>query len=78
MASTPGKGTRMSFVPTRPASTTAQLATSVEAVWSMRSLRVRVVEANNINRKLLNIMREQLGHIAFAVADGETAISHCR
>ena len=39
MASTPGKGTRMSFsilAQTPPAPTTAQLATTVEAVWSAR------------------------------------------
>ena len=80
LASTPVKGTRMIFsilAQTPPAPITAQLATTVEAVLSMRSLRVMVVEDNDVNRELLSIMLEQLGHIVFAVADGETATSRC-
>ena len=80
LASTPVKGTRISFsilAQTPPAPITAQLATTVEAVLSMRSLRVMVVEDNDVNRELLSIMLEQLGHIVFAVADGEAATSRC-
>ena len=80
--SEPGKGTRMSFsiLAQAPSTTgTAQLTTTTttEAAPSMRSLRVMVVEDNDVNRELLSIMLEQLGHRVFAVADGEAAISRC-
>jgi len=79
MASEPGKGTRMIFsilaqIP--PAAATAQL-TTIEAATSRLALRVLVVEDNDVNRELLRIMLEQLGHSVFAVADGEAAISYC-
>lgn len=82
MTSEPGKGTRMSFsiLAQAPSTTgTAQLTTTTttEAAPSMRSLRVMVVEDNDVNRELLSIMLEQLGHRVFAVADGEAAISRC-
>ena len=80
MASEPGKGTRMIFsilaqIP--PAAAAAQLTTTIEAARSRRSLRVMVVEDNDVNRELLSIMLEQLGHSVLAVADGEAAISSC-
>ena len=80
MASELGKGTRMSFsilaqVP--PTAAAAQLSTPIDAATRLRSLRVLVVEDNDVNRELLSIMLEQFGHRVDAVADGETAISRC-
>ena len=80
MTSELGKGTQMSFsilaqVP--PNAVAAQLTTRTEPAASMRSLRVLVVEDNDVNRELLSIMLEQLGHSVSAVADGETAVSRC-
>lgn len=43
----------------------------------LRSLRVMVVEDNDVNRELLGIMLEQLGHLVTAVGDGEDAIVAC-
>jgi CheY-like chemotaxis protein/HPt (histidine-containing phosphotransfer) domain-containing protein len=79
LASAPGKGTRMSFsiLAQTPPAATAPLAAAISAPLAMRSLRVMVVEDNDVNRELLGIMLEQLGHQVCAVADGEAAISRC-
>ena len=79
MASEPGKGTRMIFsilaqIP--PAAATMELGV-VEGSTRGRAMRLLVVEDNDVNRELLSIMLEQLGHSVFAVADGEAAISAC-
>ena len=81
MASAPGKGTTMSFsilAQTLSAlpeiSATLPVATVAKAV---RALHVVVVEDNEVNRELLRIMLEQLGHRVCAVADGEAAIAQC-
>lgn len=87
MSSEPGKGTRMTFSILAQAS--AMLSdhpsgqgvvpdvSEVSAPATTRTLRVMVVEDNDVNRELLGIMLEQLGHEVFAVADGEAAISAC-
>lgn len=87
MTSEPGKGTRMMFsiLAQTPPSTADALRTSraspslsaTAAPAAMPSLRVMVVEDNDVNRELLSIMLEQLGHRVYAVADGEEAISAC-
>ena len=46
-----------------PAAAAAQLTTTIEAARSRRSLRVMVVEDNDVNRELLRIMLEQLGRV---------------
>jgi len=45
--------------------------------WRLRPLSVMVVEDNDVNRELLGIMLEQLGHQVTAVGDGEDAIAAC-
>ena len=80
MVSEPGKGTQMSFsilAQTQLTAAAAPLTTPIEAVTSLRALRVLVVEDNDVNRELLSIMLEQFGHSVCAVADGETAVSRC-
>ena len=81
MTSVSGKGTRMSFsilAQTLPAAseTTSTLLVAA-APKAARALHVMVVEDNDVNRELLSIMLEQLGHNVFAVADGEAAIVAC-
>ncbi len=81
MASEPGKGTQTTFsimAQTPLPSATAPLATASVQPLAMRSLHVMVVEDNDVNRELLSIMLEQLGHRVLAVADGEAAIQACR
>lgn len=82
MTSAPGKGTRMSFsilAHTLSATHDFARATSIAATpKAMRSLHVLVVEDNDVNRELLGIMLEQLGHRVTAVADGEAAIDACK
>ena len=81
MTSVLGKGTRMSFsvlAQTLPA--TSQIASTMPVAAvpkATRALQVMVVEDNDVNRELLSIMLEQLGHSVFAVADGEAAIVAC-
>jgi signal transduction histidine kinase/DNA-binding response OmpR family regulator len=43
----------------------------------LRPLAVMVVEDNDVNRELLGILLEQLGHQVTAVGDGEDAIAAC-
>ncbi len=81
MTSVPGKGTRMSFsilAQTLSAASEITATTPVAATpKAMRALHVMVVEDNDVNRELLSIMLEQLGHSVFSVADGEAAIVAC-
>ena len=81
LTSVPGKGTRMSFsvlAQTLPAASDVTATLPVAAALNlMRALHVMVVEDNDVNRELLSIMLEQLGHSVFAVADGEAAIVAC-
>ncbi len=81
MASVPGKGTRMSFsvlAQTLPANSDISASVPVNAALkALRARHVMVVEDNDVNRELLSIMLEQLGHSVFAVADGEAAIAAC-
>jgi signal transduction histidine kinase/DNA-binding NarL/FixJ family response regulator len=89
MSSEPGKGTRMTFSilaqeapglpleqPVAPGALAAGPQAALPAV-ARRRLRVLVVEDNDVNRELLGIMLEQLGHHVVAVADGEAAIAAC-
>ena len=82
MESALGKGTRMSFsilAQTAQARPEASSASPVAAAPTLlRPLYVMVVEDNDVNRELLSIMLEQLGHRVFAVADGEAAIDACQ
>ncbi len=81
MTSAPGKGTRLSFsilAQTQSATHDITAAMPIAATpKAMRSLQVLVVEDNDVNRELLGIMLEQLGHRVSAVADGEAAIDAC-
>ncbi|MBP6528482.1 MAG: response regulator [Burkholderiales bacterium] len=84
MQSKLGQGTSMTFsilaqtlgtglvVDSVPSSTNTSLTSGVPI--ATRSLRVMVVEDNDINRELLQIMLEQLGHSVVPVGDGEAAI----
>lgn len=88
MQSVPGEGTRMSFsilAQTPPAALdgghvagTTPSAIAASSQQALRTLNVMVVEDNDVNRELLTIMLEQLGHRVFAVADGEAAIEGCK
>ena len=88
MDSALGKGTRMTFsilaqTPLVAADAGGAVGTAAEpataaTVVAARSLHVMVVEDNDVNRELLTIMLEQLGHLVFAVADGEAAIEACK
>ncbi len=88
MISEPGKGTRMTFsilAHTPPSaiegiSTTSgsSVVSGATTVLTTHALSVMVVEDNDVNRELLSIMLEQLGHRVFAVADGEEAINACK
>jgi two-component system, sensor histidine kinase len=82
MTSVPGKGTRMSFsilAQALPAAHEISPTTPIAAApKAMRALHVMVVEDNDVNRELLSIMLEQLGHRVFAVADGEAAVDACQ
>lgn len=84
MSSELGKGTTMTFsilaqtpvatlVPVESADASNSAQESPAAV-AMRDLRVMVVEDNDVNRELLQIMLQQLGHQVVAVSDGETAV----
>jgi signal transduction histidine kinase/CheY-like chemotaxis protein/HPt (histidine-containing phosphotransfer) domain-containing protein len=81
MSSEPGVGTRMSFsilAQTQPMVASASPDdTDVTKNAAPQSLRVMVVEDNDVNRELLGIMLEQLGHQVVAVADGEAAVTAC-
>ena len=84
MQSKLGQGTSMTFsilaqtlgtglvVDSVASSTNTSLTSRVPI--ATRSLRVMVVEDNDINRELLQIMLEQLGHSVVPVGDGEAAI----
>ena len=88
MDSRAGRGTRMTFsilAQTPPTAADAGSANGVAAEASLaltthaaRALHVMVVEDNDVNRELLTIMLEQLGHLVFAVADGEAAMEACQ
>lgn len=56
----------------------AASANAASSEQALRALQVMVVEDNDVNRELLTIMLEQLGHHVFAVADGEAAIEGCK
>ena len=81
MTSVPDEGTRMSFsilaqtVLDAPEISSTMPVTA--APKAMRALHVMVVEDNDVNRELLSIMLEQLGHRVFAVPNGEAAIEAC-
>lgn len=81
MASAPGKGTTMSFsILAQTLSVVPEISATLpvaSAVGAPRALHVMVVEDNEVNRELLSIMLEQLGHSVCAVADGESAIAQC-
>lgn len=81
MTSVPGTGTRMSFsilAQTLPAASEVSSSAPFVAMPAlMRAMHVMVVEDNDVNRELLSIMLEQLGHSVFAVADGEAAVLAC-
>jgi len=84
MKSKPGVGTRMSFTilaQATPAETPAAAATDAAGASADSApaagktvLRVMVVEDNDVNRELLTIMLEQLGHVVGQAADGEAAV----
>ena len=81
MTSVPDKGTRMSFsilaqtvLDAPEISSTMPVTAAPKAI---RALHVMVVEDNDVNRELLSIMLEQLGHRVFAVPDGEAAMVAC-
>ena len=84
MRSKVGEGTSMSFSVLAQTPASAVVATSTpdsdsnpllsREQTAMRSLSVMVVEDNDVNRELLQIMLEQLGHRVVPVGDGEAAV----
>lgn len=81
MTSVPGHGTCMRFAvlaQTLPANSDVSASIPVNvALKALRARHLMVVEDNDVNRKLLSIMLEQLGNSLFAVTDGEAAIAAC-
>ena len=52
-------------------------ATVPKVIHTDQGLLRQALMDNDVNRKLLSIMLEQLGNSLFAVADGEAAIAAC-
>ncbi len=84
MQSKLGEGTSMTFsilaqtpavaLVADPAANSKSTSADIDASTSMGPLQVMVVEDNEVNRELLQIMLEQLGHQVVPVGDGEAAV----